>query len=710
MLLFLTACNSELAKLSPIRMTRVLINTSNEGTFDRIMVYATRTDGSHAFGRFNSSVVEINEEVPMGLYNFYGLAYNAMSIKKCSKATAYLSGSSNRVTLNFESATCADSEFLGNDPALNGSVFPAVTFPYTSIELCDSVTNITDTFDSCTDNLADGLKKHKRGHALSAKISLLSYDKVRGQYITGAEYGWGCQPVTPFGGTLRGLSISGVSNFAPAGDGSSTPFLMRFEFYPNSATCSGETPYIVDLPNGIVANNSKVKHVLDATPARKLYFKIAEDEICQGDNLTTAFAGGDGSYDSPKLICNESQFYSIFPTTNLAADYATRANYSYKLLSDIDLSDHAVTGSGFNPPWTSCVSAGSNFMPIGYTWDGTACATTSSAGMQFFGNDKTIKGMSIIRPGSFVGFYRSLDHAGGQASFIQNLKIADSTFVGTSYVGALVAQAQRTVFNNITFSNVSVQTTVSAFTGSIAGETLGGTITNVHGTGMTITGVGNVGGLVGQTSKADDGSMTAIASSSIRGDITGVSYVGGLVGDMGNLSANSLSTISTSSFVGSITADNIIGGLVGQTASTRIENSYARGDFTVTAAGNVRLGGLVGYATVRTGSGGIYSSYIMGSLSHSCLANDATCFMGTVIGSTDASSNATHYETVAYPSMDHISATTFTYGSIQTDTSFMSSNPGWVRPGPFSIMGSFSPTIWQFTDGANPSLVGEPNP
>lgn len=699
-----------MATLSPIRMTRVVINTANEGTFDRMIIYATSTNGSHGFGRINNSVVELSEEVPMGQYNFYGLAYNAMSIKKCSKASAYLGGATNQVTLTFNDYTCADTEFLGNDSSFNGLAYPAVSFPYTSIELCNAVSNITDVNDVCSDNL-NITRKHKRGHAMSAKISLVAYDKVRGVYTTGTDYGWGCQPVTPLGGGLDGLAISGVSNFAPAGDGASTPFLMRFEFYPNSG-CTG-TPHVVDLPNGIIADNAQVKYVQDA-PSRKLYFKIGQPEICKGTNLVTEFAGGDGSIGSPKLICNESQFYSIFPATNVAADYLARANFNYKLMNDIDLSDNPVTGSGFNPPWSSCVDAGSNFMPIGYTWNGSSCGTTFSGGIHFEGNGRTIKGMKIKRSGSFVGMYRRIDHAGGQASNFQNLIITNSIFEGSQYVGALSAQSQRTTFRNINLIDVSVRSTVGAHTGTVAGETFGAVLTRVHGTGITVNGFGLVGGLIGQTTIADDGSTTSITDSSVRGTITGVSHIGGLVGKLGNLSEGIKSTIDKSSYVGLINGDNHIGGLVGEAITLRIENSYTRVGYDTTAAGDVRLGGMVGsmneYEATPPASG-IYSSYIKGTISYDCSPVNTTCHMGTVVGWQDGTFTGSDFNTVVYNSSSHLSSTTpFVYGVPQTNASFMSAAPGWFRPGPIDMMIHFNPAIWKFSDAFNPSLVGEPNP
>lgn len=116
-LFLFVSCNSQMADLTPIRLTPVRMTTSNEGTFTKMMVYATKSDGSFAFARQFSASAVIEQEVPIGQYNFYGMTFNGMTSERCSKVSASLSGLSNAVTLSFDEVTCADPAFLGNDPA-----------------------------------------------------------------------------------------------------------------------------------------------------------------------------------------------------------------------------------------------------------------------------------------------------------------------------------------------------------------------------------------------------------------------------------------------------------------------------------------------------------------------------------------------------------------------------------------------------------------
>jgi hypothetical protein len=725
-LFLLVSCNSELAKLSPINSTevriettKVRIETTNAGAFSKMMIYALKSDGSHGFARLFTTLPIIEEDVPVGLYHFYGMSFSGLNSEKCSKTPASLSGDLNQVTLDFQELTCGDSDFLGSDPDLNTAGPPNVTFPTTSLEFCDSVQNITAGTDRCSDNLVEPMLKHKRGQAMSANVTLMTFERSLGRTITGAGLPAGCMNVSPVS-DLRGLSPTNVPNFLPAGNGSTTPFLVRFEIYANSANCTTDTPHVLDLQNGLAVNNSLAKQIVTpGLPAtRKIFVKMGENEICQGDNLAADFAGGTGVYNSPKLICNESQLYNIFPRTNSVDDYRTRANYSYKLLSHIDLSDNPVIGGDFNPPWASCVLAGSNFMPIGTTWNGTVCANVSSTGIHFFGNDKTIKGMAIIKSEDFSAFYLMTTHAGGQPSYFQNLTITDSTFISGAHSASLVAHSTRTSFSNITLQNNFVRSVDGPYAGALVGESFGTPINNVHGTGLTVVGNEYVGGLVGQTQRAGDDSMTNISDSSIRGSVAGTTHVGGLVGRIGMGSSDLYpSNILRSSFVGVLSGTKSLGGIAGQALSTRIEHSYAKVSLEATANGDVQLGGLVGFMTKKIIAdgipSGIYGSYITGDFRNSCTAVPAaTCGIGTVVGLAHGSFSAEDFETVAYPFSDHLTTTTTVFGSRQADdASFMSSNPMWVSTlNGASIMSAFPTTVWQFPNGRFPYLVGEPNP
>lgn len=707
MLLFFVSCNSQLADLTPIRRTPVSLTTTNEGTFTKMMIYATNVDGSFAFARQFTSSALIEQEVPIGQYNFYGMTFNGLTSERCSKVSASLKGLSNQVILNFDEATCADPDFLGNDPTLNLATLPAVTLPFTRIELCDSVSNITSGSDACTDDLDDATRVHGRGHAVSYRITLLQFEKTNGEAVVSSGMFLGCETSNYPVNSVRGLINSSILNYLPAGDGSSTPFKIRFEFY-SQGSCAG-TSYVVDLDHGLKTSSSKAKYVITpgAPAQQKLYFKLAEEEICHGDALTAEFVGGPGSISSPRLICNEAQLYNIFPNTAVAADYTLSAAKSYKLLADIDLSDNPVTGSGFSPAWESCVVPGSNFMPIGRTYDGTTCGSGHIPDANFDGNGHSIKGLRIRNPLALTaGFYGTLPSGGRHQ--IQRLTFIDSVVYGRGSTGTVAGLAKNAHFRDIVLVNPLVHAPLYDRIGGLVGETEAGSIQNVSISNLNLTGRDYVGGLVGNSIFSI--TSPSITKAYVNGIINGRGTVGGIVGIHNSATAGTLATISNSRFSGSInTSDRYAGGLVGWAYTTRIENSYAQAAFNSTFNGSAYLGGIVGYFVDNTvsGSGGVYSSYASWSVSDIC-ANGALCFIGEVVGATDPSYNVQHFDTTVWAAESALGLTTHVVGSSQPSTTFIDASPGWIKADTSSLMGFFLPSVWVFSDFANPKLVDEP--
>lgn len=710
-LFILSACNSQVADLTPIRMTPIRITTSNEGTFTQMMIFATNPDGSFAFARRFTSAPVIEQEVPIGQYRIYGMTFNAMTSERCAKVERPLSGLSNEVTLNFTEDACANPDFLGEDPDLNLTAPGSVTFSFTSVELCDALSNLTDFHDACTDDLNDPLRKNSRGHAMSVRITLSQYEKVRGQKTVSPGLTWGCQSTAPTGTSVRGLANNGVSNFAPAGDGSTTPFHMRFEFYFRD-NCAG-TPYIVDLDHGLVTNTSKVKHVLTpGLPAmRKLFFKIGKEEVCQGENLTQTFATGDGPISRPYIICNETQFYNILPNSTIAGDYTARASQSYKLFTDIDLSDNSGTGGGdFNPAWESCVQSGSNFMPIGFTYNGASCGNTSLANVHFDGNGHTIKGLKIYNGQNLATGLYSILNSG--SNIIQRLTLEDSEVSGQNNTGSLVGYGVDATVRNLNLKNAIVHGPTSDYVGGLAGRADSSTVENVSITGLSVSGRSYVGGLFGSTNL--NSIPTDITRAFVSGSISAYSYVGGLVGISNGAGFGSLAKISKSKFAGTITTAQLFtGGIIGFGYTTRIENSYAQAFLINTYLGSPMMGGIAGYMSDDTAANeaGVFSSITSLTITDACPNTPVTlCYIGEIIGNHDGSFGDSNFDTAVFPANEELGTTPALRGSKQPDFSFLSANPDWRRADNTSIMSFFLPTVWQFSNTAVPKLVDEPTP
>lgn len=535
----------------------------------------------------------------------------------------------------------------------------------------------------------------------------MQFEKTKGQTSVSSGISSGCQLVNYPSNSLRGKVSTSIPNYLPVGDGSTTPFHIRFEFFQQDL-CAG-SPHVVDLNNGLKTNSSQAKYITipSVVNSQKLYFKLGKSEICKGSSLTTEFAGGSGGVSTPNLICTENQLYNIFPTTTVVNNYLDKAGSSYKLLADIDLSDNPVTGSGFSPPWESCVDPGSNFMPIGRTYDGTTCATANIPDANFDGNGHFIKGLKInnSQPLS-TGFYGTLS-AGGQHR-IQRLTFKDSFVIGVGSTGTVVGGATNTHFRHITLQNPTVTSPLNDNIGGMVGVQTAGSIQNIYISNLNLTGREGVGGVVGTTAYA--GSSPSLTKSFVSGTVNGGSYIGGLVGFSNSGTSTILTTLSKSRFTGTINVSGqFIGGLIGWGDTTRVEDSYAQTNFNSSFAGTVRLGGIVGYLRFNngTGDGGVYSSYALSSVTDIC-GSSSLCYIGEVVGSGDGSYLAQDFETTVYVP-EAVPRTTPVVGSPQPLGSFLDSTPGWLKLSDgSSLMGLFLPDVWEFSDTANPKLVDEP--
>lgn len=710
LLLFIIGCNSEMATLTSIRRTPITLTTSNIGTFTKVLIYGSRAGGSEAFANFHDTTPPtIDRELINGEWTFYGLAYNNFSISTCAITTVSVAKVRQYVNLDFSNATCGNPVFLGTNPQLNPSMTD-IAFSTTRLEFCESVQGITNSDDECTDDLSSVNRKQGRGHASSFRYRLMAFEKTNGVVTTtGNGFDTPCVNSTPSAGSYRGLSPTQMGFNLPAGDGATTPFLIRMKIYPASTACSTGTPATLDLPNGVVSNTSQAKYVIQpgAPATHKLYLKMAEEEICQGDALALVFAGGDGSISSPRLICNETQLYNIFPNTTVAADYSLSAAKSYKLLTDIDLSDNSVTGSGYSPPWASCVEAGSNFMPIGRTYDGTTCASANIPIANFDGSGHSIKGLKIKNSlATSTGFYGTLSSGG--LHHIQRLTFIDSVIEGTGRTGTVAGLATNAHFRDLVLVNPSVSAPVYDRIGGLVGDLEAGSIQNILITDLNLTARDYVGGLVGIT--VFSVTPPSITKAYVNGIINGREIVGGMVGMHNYTTTGTLATISNSKFSGSInTTEQFTGGLIGWAYTTRIENSYAQVAFNSTFAGSPFLGGIVGYFVDNTagGLGGVYSSYASWSVSDIC-GNGALCYIGEVVGNKDPSYDVQHFDTTVYVAESALGLTTAVVGSSQPSTTFLDASPGWTKADTSSLMGFFLPSVWIFSDFQNPKLVDEP--
>ncbi len=190
------------------------------------------------------------------------------------------------------------------------------------------------------------------------------------------------------------------------------------------------------------------------------------------------------------------------------------------------------------------------FTPIGDHPSGTRSAVSFTG--SFDGKGFSIDGLYSNQPGSYTGLFGHLSDA-----HIENLQLTNCNITGSSQVGGL------------------------------AGYKTSSDISRVQVTG-TISGINDVGGLIGLNFAA----MSDIIFCSASGTVSGDENVGGLVGhhSFGHVLGYNNSKIEFSYSTSQVVGDRKVGGLVGY-SSIPIVNSYATGDVT----GDRYVGGLVGH-------------------------------------------------------------------------------------------------------------------
>ncbi|CAG0950671.1 hypothetical protein ARNL5_00080, partial [Anaerolineae bacterium] len=272
---------------------------------------------------------------------------------------------------------------------------------------------------------------------------------------------------------------------------------------------------------------------------------------------------------------------------------------NYKLVNNLDFS------SDFNAPSTMWSAKG--FVPIG---SDTAVFTGT-----FDGLNHTINTLFLNRPTTdYVALFGYIDNG----STIDNVMLSNIDITGQSYVGGLVgfSQSQTSTTGN-SISNAMVSGTVTG-TDSFIGGLIGYSYSAINNSyaDVKVTGVDNVGGLVGEH-------QGIIQGSGANGDViaTGINgKAGGLVGSTNHSSVSYASPITKSYANGNVTAD-IAGGLVGYNTQTDIKESYAIGNVAATVYG----GGLVGQQFQAT----VSDSYATGDVS-------GTGLLGGLVGLNDA--------------------------------------------------------------------------
>jgi hypothetical protein len=217
----------------------------------------------------------------------------------------------------------------------------------------------------------------------------------------------------------------------------------------------------------------------------------------------------------------------------------------------------------------------------------------------FDGNDHKITNLTIDG-GTFLGLFGCIEEDGE----VRNLGLEDGSVSGDENVGGLVGENYGAISNCYSTGDVNGSYVGYPFgvTGGLVGSNCG-SISNCYSTGdVNVTGY-DVGGLVGINECCG-----VISNCYSTGDVTGIGNVGGLVGD------NFCGSVSSCYSTADVNGQDYVGGLVGRNTYT-VSDCYSTGDVNGT---DWYVGGLVGwngeYGLEKHFPGYIFNSYSTGSV------------------------------------------------------------------------------------------------
>lgn len=336
--------------------------------------------------------------------------------------------------------------------------------------------------------------------------------------------------------------------------------------------------------------------ILVATNLSTVASLPAAASACSAAN---AYAGGDGQVGTPYQIASAAQFQYF--ANQIQAATSNADGKFFELTADIDF-----LGCSYSPPDSSHPFKGS-LDGNSHTLSNFSVSRAGHVGL--FGvissgtvKDLSISGASMSSTGPFSGVLAGYVEGtfGSISSFLENISISNSTVTSDSnFVGGVAGWATWGVsVVNISVSQSTVSSTATN-TGGAFGKfqgILGSTLTKVQVISTNVTGLENVGGVVGEIADAmaSASKLGFFAGTISRPDTvaTGTGF-GGIIGVMG--AAKNFTQLA---FRGTINLRNRptqqVGFLVGDSGNfnTQITDSYARGDAQV-ANGTV-IGGMVG--------------------------------------------------------------------------------------------------------------------
>ena len=297
-------------------------------------------------------------------------------------------------------------------------------------------------------------------------------------------------------------------------------------------------------------------------------FEADAPDMTWNELAADAFAGGDGTEQSPYLIETPEQLAKIANDVHLGN--STYSGVYFELAADIDL-------------------AGNNWLPIGYNMTGNSNIIFDG---HFEGNGHKIMNLTV-QPYDDKNS-SGLFGATGSNFTLRNLTIESGVISGTAIVGALVGYNRGLIENCVNKAEVECVTFYC-------------------------------GGIVGFNSKGDNNTPT-VRRCVNYGEITaGGSGVNGM--SAGGIAGANSALIEECANYGTVTAPtSLVGGIVATFEGGEIRHCFNRG----AVSSDMQVGGIVGSITGRDGDCKLYNCYSASQL-ESYSENEAGGVFGNAI-------------------------------------------------------------------------------
>lgn len=302
--------------------------------------------------------------------------------------------------------------------------------------------------------------------------------------------------------------------------------------------------------------------------------ELVELTTCSGNTLNSSTPTGDGSSESPYIICSAIQLRAL-GTMAIYND----SNINIRMEDDIELS-----------------SESSNI--IGDCFDSTCDASEAFTG-NFDGNGFSISNYSFsASTKDYAGIFGYL----GTGGEISNLTVEAGSFTAQNNSAILVG------FSEGILTNITIKQNGNFTAGNRSGTLVGSSSGTITGSKVELNGDFTGGDSTGVVVGYNEG-LISDSGVKINGLVSGITILGGFVGENHNNISRSFVELN-----GSVSSENYAGGFVGFSYNGDLTDNYAK--ITTSGTNSVE-------ATVGSGFAGSAGGFA-GRLEHYAGTVDAT--------------------------------------------------------------------------------------